>query len=139
MVYDQAAPVRDSPLDAAAALVPNPIPEPSLADAQRHDIVLAGGAMGGMRSAILDGQALEIGELAGRGKVWALNGIAAHGHVMEPLFTFQLGRTQILSIRNQTAFPHPMHLHGHSFRLLSLNATPLTAPSWTSPVGMNLT
>jgi FtsP/CotA-like multicopper oxidase with cupredoxin domain len=134
LVYDQAAPVRDSPLDAAAALAPNPIPEPSLADAQRHDIVLAGGAMGGMRSAILDGQALEIGELAGRGKVWALNGIAAHGHVMEPLFTFQLGRTQILSIRNQTAFPHPMHLHGHSFRLLSLNATPVSGTPWLDTV-----
>jgi FtsP/CotA-like multicopper oxidase with cupredoxin domain len=134
LVYDQAAPVRDSPLDAVAALAPNPIPEPSLADAQRHDIVLAGGAMGGMRSAILDGQALEIGELAGRGKVWALNGIAAHGHVMEPLFTFQLGRTQILSIRNQTAFPHPMHLHGHSFRLLSLNATPVSGTPWLDTV-----
>ncbi len=134
LVYDQAAPVRDSPLDAAAALVPNPIPEPSLADAQRHDIVLAGGAMGGMRSAILDGQALEIGELAGRGKVWALNGIAAHGHVMEPLFTFQLGRTQILSIRNETAFPHPMHLHGHSYRLLSLNGRPVSGTPWLDTV-----
>jgi len=134
LVYDQAAAVRDSPLDAAQALAPNPIPEPSLADARRHDIVLAGGAMGGMRSAILDGQALEIGELAGRGKVWALNGVAAHGHVMEPLFTFQLGRTQILSIRNETAFPHPMHLHGHSFRLLSRNGRPVFGTPWLDTV-----
>ncbi len=134
LVYDQAAPLRNSPLDAAVALAPNPIAEPNLAEAQRHDIVLAGGAMGGMRSAILDGQTMEIGELAGRGKVWALNGIAAHGHVMEPLFTFRLGRTQVLSIRNETAFPHPMHLHGHSFRLLTRNGNPVAGNPWLDTV-----
>ncbi len=134
LVYDQAAPLRESPLDAAVALAPNPIPEPSLAEAQHHDMVLAGGAMGGMRSAILDGRALDIRDLAGRGKVWAMNGIAAHGHVMDPLFTFQLGRTQLLSIRNDTAFPHPMHLHGHSFRLLTRNGQPVPGRPWLDSV-----
>jgi FtsP/CotA-like multicopper oxidase with cupredoxin domain len=134
LVYDQAAPLRESPLDAAVALAPNPIPEPSLAEAQHHDMVLAGGAMGGMRSAILDGRALDIRDLAGRGKVWAMNGIAAHGHVMDPLFTFQLGRTQLLSIRNDTAFPHPMHLHGHSFRLLTRNGQPVPGRPWLDTV-----
>jgi FtsP/CotA-like multicopper oxidase with cupredoxin domain len=87
-----------------------------------------------MRSAILDGQALDIRTLAGRGKVWAMNGVAAHGHVMDPLFNFQLGRTQLVSIRNDTAFPHPMHLHGHSFRLLARNGKPVPATPWLDTV-----
>ena len=134
LVYDQAAPLRDSPLDAPVALAPNPIPEPKLAEAERHDMILAGGAMGGMRSAILDGRSLDMRALAGRGKVWAVNGIAAHGHVMAPLFTFQLGRTQVLSIRNDTAFAHPMHLHGHSFRLLARNGKPVSGTPWLDTV-----
>ncbi len=134
LVYDPAEPLRESPLDAAAALAPNPIPEPKLAEAQRHEVVLAGGAMGGMRSAILDGRSLDIRDLAQRGKVWAMNGMVAHGQVMEPLFVFQQGRTQVLSIRNDTAFPHPMHLHGHSFRWLSRNGRPVPGTPWLDTV-----
>ncbi|MDX1576250.1 MAG: multicopper oxidase family protein, partial [Kiloniellales bacterium] len=134
LVYDQAAPLRRSPLDAPVALAPNPIPEPQLAEAARHEMVLAGGAMGSLRSAILDGKSLDLRALAGRGKVWAVNGVAAHGHVMEPLFTFQLGRTQLVSIGNDTAFPHPMHLHGHSFRLLTRNGRPVPGTPWLDTV-----
>ncbi len=134
LVYDPAAPLRSSPLDAPVALAPNPIPEPRLAEAQRHDMILAGGAMSGLRSAILDGQSLDLRTLAGRGKVWAVNGIAAHGPVMDPLFTFQLGRSQVIAMRNETAFPHPMHLHGHSFRLLTRNGQPVPAAPWLDTV-----
>ena len=55
LVYTSEAPLRSSPLDAPAGLQPNPIPEPDLAGARRIEAVLTGGAMGGMRSAILDG------------------------------------------------------------------------------------
>jgi FtsP/CotA-like multicopper oxidase with cupredoxin domain len=134
LAYETGAPLRDSPLDAAVALAANPIPEPRLREAQRHEVVLAGGAMGGMRSAILDGRALEIRDLAQQGKVWAMNGIAAHQTVMAPLFTFQLGRTQVMAIRNDTAFPHPMHLHGHSFRVLSRNGRPVETAPWLDTV-----
>jgi FtsP/CotA-like multicopper oxidase with cupredoxin domain len=134
LVYDPAAPIRESPLDAPAALAPNPIPEPILGEAQRHDVVLAGGAMGGMRSAILDGRAMDIRDLAQQGKVWAMNGLVAHSQVMEPLFVFQRGRTQVLAIRNDTAFPHPMHLHGHSFRWLSRNGQPVPGAPWLDTV-----
>jgi FtsP/CotA-like multicopper oxidase with cupredoxin domain len=96
--------------------------------------VLAGGAMGGMRSAILDGRSLGIRDLAQQGKVWAMNGMVAHGQVMEPVFVFQQGRTQVLSIRNDTAFPHPMHLHGHSFRWLSRNGQPVAGTPWLDTV-----
>ena len=134
LVYDVAKPIRDSPLDAAAALTPNPIPEPKVDEAQRHEVVLAGGAMGSMRSAILDGNSLGIRDLAQRGKVWAMNGVVAHSPVMEPLFEFREGSTQVLAIRNKTAFPHPMHLHGHSFRLLSRNGQPVLGNPWLDTV-----
>jgi len=134
LAYDAGAPLRESPLDGKVALAPNPLPEPRLADAQHHDVVLAGGAMGAMRSAILDGRTLDIRDLARQGKVWAMNGIVADRHVMAPLFTFQLGRTQVLAIRNDTAFPHPMHLHGHSFRLLSRNGRPVPGQPWLDTV-----
>jgi FtsP/CotA-like multicopper oxidase with cupredoxin domain len=134
LVYDPAPPLRQSPPEAFAGLAPNPIPEPKVAEAQRHEVVLAGGAMGGMGSAILDGRTLGIRDLASQGKVWAMNGTVAHGQVMEPLFTFQRGRTQVLTIRNQTAFPHPMHLHGHSFRWLSRNGQPVAGTPWLDTV-----
>jgi FtsP/CotA-like multicopper oxidase with cupredoxin domain len=134
LVYDTVPALRQVPPEAFVGLAPNPIPEPKLAEAQRHQVVLAGGAMGAMGSAILDGRTLGIRDLAGQGKVWAMNGIVAHDQVMEPLFTFQLGRTQVLKIRNDTAFPHPMHLHGHSFRWLSRNGRPVAGAPWLDTV-----
>jgi FtsP/CotA-like multicopper oxidase with cupredoxin domain len=134
LVYEAAAPVRGSALDAPVALAPNPIPEPILAEARRHEILLAGGAMGGMRSATLDGATLDIRQLARRGKVWAINGIVAHRSDMDPLLVFERGRTQVLAMRNDTAFPHPMHLHGHSFRLLSRNGAEVPHRPWLDTV-----
>jgi FtsP/CotA-like multicopper oxidase with cupredoxin domain len=134
LVYDRAPPLRSSPLDAPVALAANPLPEPKLAEARRHPIVLAGGAMGGLTGALLDGERLDASALARRGKVWALNGIAAHGNVMEPLLIFERGRTQVLDMRNRSAFPHPMHLHGHSFRLLSRNGRPEPHRPWLDTV-----
>ncbi len=134
LVYQDGPPLRASPLDAAMALPANPLPEPDLADARRHEIILAGGAMGSLRSAILNGEELGIRELAGLGKVWALNGIAAHRIDMPPLLTFERGRTQVLTLRNDTAFPHPMHLHAFAFRVLSRTGRPNPRREWLDTV-----
>lgn len=134
LVYDKAKPLRDSPLDATVALPANPIPEPDLGEAARHPMILGGGAMGGMREAVFDGQRHEFRDLARRGKLWALNGIIAHKTDMDPMFVFQRGRTQIITMRNDTAFPHPMHLHGHSYRLLSRNGRPVPHTPWLDTV-----
>ncbi len=134
LVYEDAPPLRASPLDAAVALPANPLPEPDLATARRHEILLAGGAMGSMRSAILNGAETDIRELAGAGKVWAMNGIAAHQVNMPPLLTFERGRTQVLTLRNNTAFPHPMHLHGFAFRVLARNGRPNPRREWLDTV-----
>lgn len=35
---------------------------------------------------------------------------------------------------NETAFPHPMHLHGHSFRVISRNGQPERHRPWQDTV-----
>ena len=136
LVYDRAPPLHASPLDAPVRLAANRLPEPDLATARRHDIVLAGGAMGRMRSAILDGARTDIREMVARGKAWSINDVAAHAMAMTPLATMQRGRTQLLRIRNDTVWPHPMHLHGFHFRLLSRNGAPVAQRPWLDTVLM---
>jgi FtsP/CotA-like multicopper oxidase with cupredoxin domain len=134
LVYGSAPPLRDSPLEAPVALEPNPLPEPDPASARRHEIVLAGGAMGTMRSAILNGAELDIRALARRGKVWAMNGIASHRIDMPPLATLERGRSHVLAMRNDSAFPHPMHLHGFAFLVLARNGRPSPRREWLDTV-----
>jgi FtsP/CotA-like multicopper oxidase with cupredoxin domain len=134
LVYSQDPPLRTSPPGDAVAIAANPIPEPDLSSARRHEVILAGGAMGTMRSAILNGVELDLRELAHRGKMWAINGVASHRIDMPPLLTLERNRTHVLSMRNDTAFPHPMHLHGHSFRVLSRNGRPTAYQEWLDTV-----
>src|SRR5207237_1402259 len=48
LAYDAATPARERPPAAVLPLPPNPLPEPDLAAAERHEIALQGGMMGGM-------------------------------------------------------------------------------------------
>ena len=68
---------------------------------------------------------------------WAINGMSmtGDGHAgMQPLLTLQLGRSYVMSIRNETAWWHPMHLHGYSFRVLSRNGSPIPHRHWADTV-----
>ncbi len=134
LVYSAEKPVRTSPLDASPALAPNPLPEPDLGSAEHHSLTISGGAMGSMRSARYRGKDVPIRELAQQGKMWALNGVAAHGMAMEPLLDLKLGRSHVLTFRNETAWPHPMHLHGHAFRILTRNGRPEPHRPWADTV-----
>jgi FtsP/CotA-like multicopper oxidase with cupredoxin domain len=129
-------PLRVKSLEELPALTPSRLPVPDLANAERHEIVLGGGAMGGMRGATLNGQWMDIRTLVSKGAAWALNGVAAgHQHQsQDPLFTFKRGQSIVLKMRNDTAFPHPMHLHGHHYRLISRNGQSLTTPLWHDTV-----
>lgn len=56
---------------------------------------------------------------------------------MPPLIDVQQGTTVKLQIENRTAFPHPMHLHGHHMKLLSIDDQPFTGTRWVdSPLVM---
>lgn len=125
LAYERGPPVREHPLNAPVRLRPNPLPQPDLASAERHELVLQGGMMGGM------------GMMGMRGAAWAINGhsMTGDGHAgMPPLLTVARGRTCVLTLRNETAWWHPMHLHGHSFRVLGRTASPGTGAVWGDTV-----
>ena len=132
--YLDASPVRKKPLGPVKALPANPLKEPDLTQAVHHEMVISGGAMSGMRGAVYKGKKRSMRELMGEMKVWALNGVAAHTTDMPPIFNFDLGKTYVIDIKNESMFPHPMHLHGHAFRLLSMNGKDVPHTPWMDTV-----
>lgn len=120
--YDEAAPLEDRSDVPPVALPPNPLTEPDLAAAERHRLVFEGGAMGGMSAAMMGGKELGIRELAAKGRLWAINGKVPDEIYKEPpLLEAKRGSSQIIELVNRTAFEHPIHLHGHSFRVVKRN------------------
>ncbi|HSG94310.1 MAG TPA: multicopper oxidase domain-containing protein, partial [Afifellaceae bacterium] len=125
-------------------LSPNTLPEPDLGSALAVELLMEGGAMGMMTSAMMgSGPGMERGrggmmgsgpdqgmmdmrELVGNGMAWAMNGVA--GIPKLPLFSARRGQSVRLTMINDTRWPHAMHLHGHHFRVLSRDnrSEPLT-------------
>lgn len=99
-----------------------------LDDPVRVDLLMEGGAMGGMSAATLDGQTLAMPELMDARRFWAFNGVA--GDLDMPLTTVARDRTVVVTIQNQTAFPHVMHLHGHHFQVITRGGVPAARPDW---------
>ncbi len=127
-----AEPLRMAPPDWPVALPPNPLPEPDIADAIRHEAIFNGGAMGGPAMAEMGGR---MGPMA-PGAFWFVNGKAAAGDAVEPMLTLDRGRTCIVAMTNATAWDHPIHLHGHAFRVLSRNGAPTAHREWRDTVLM---
>ncbi len=129
LVIAEGEPVRAQPLDTPLTLPVNLSSDAlSLEGAQRIELAMEGGAMGGLREAMLDGKMLDIQELVQRGKVWSFNGVA--GQVDTRLADVALGRTVVINIRNDTGWPHAMHLHGHHFRVVERNGKAVTGAPW---------
>lgn len=128
-VYSDEAPARAQPLPAPAPLAPNPIAAPALARAERHEFLFAGGAQPGMH---MPPQPQRNADGAHPHGTWTVNGKAmihdsgathAHGS-MTPMLTVKRGTPVIFALKNDTVFDHPIHLHGHTFRILSRNGKP---------------
>lgn len=133
--YRDEPPLRGGPLASPVALAPNPVPEPDPARAVRHVVALQGGAMGGLREALLAGERVPLAKLVREhGLAWAVNGIVAKGHTHQPLLTLEHGGHYVLALRNETAWHHPIHLHGHVFRVLTRAGTPLAHREWRDTV-----
>jgi FtsP/CotA-like multicopper oxidase with cupredoxin domain len=115
LAYDERKRRRPAPAGPVPSLPPNPVPEPDLAAAERQRIVFTGGMMGMMGG--MPGMG------GGPGAVWAINGHSSsesdHSHA--PLLTLARNRSCVLELVNDTAWWHPIHLHGHSFRIISRN------------------
>jgi FtsP/CotA-like multicopper oxidase with cupredoxin domain len=131
------------PSDELVHVMPSPVPPPALpanplsanldlANAQAVDLLLEGGAMGNMAAAMHKGQMKDIRSLVGEGLVWALNGTA--GMTDQPLFSAPRGRTVVVNMRNDTAWPHAMHFHGHHFKVVERNGKATNSAAWKDTV-----
>ncbi|MEX0347752.1 MAG: multicopper oxidase family protein [Rhizobiaceae bacterium] len=102
------------PRDYLKPLPPNDLPEPQLADAIATELVMEGGAMGGMMSGVMHrNRMMGMRDLMSKGLVWAFNGVA--GMPDAPLLRADRHQTVRITLDNRTAFSHAMHLHGHHF------------------------
>jgi FtsP/CotA-like multicopper oxidase with cupredoxin domain len=143
--YTDEPPVRTKLLAAPAKLPPNAIPEPDVAKARRHIVTLTGGMMGGMGMGGGMGGMMGNGGMMGGGgmrgmmggSMWAINGVAVPGDDMahmKPILTLDRDKSYVLAIDNQTAWYHPIHLHGHSFRVITRNGKPTKYREWRDTV-----
>ncbi|MFJ7352747.1 multicopper oxidase family protein [Phyllobacterium sp. NPDC097923] len=137
LAYSSAPHSRKSTPDGGLRLPANPLPEPDLATAKRHDITLQGGMMGG--GALKGVGGMSRMSMSGQADIaaWSINGMSMTGDGqagMPPLLTLQRGRSHVLTIRNETAWWHPMHFHGHSLKVLSRNGLPVPHHQWSDTI-----
>ncbi len=130
-------PVRPKVLGRPAPIAPNRLPEPLVGKATDHYLVFEGGANGAPAIGRVDGKALKVDEIMERhGLAWTMNYNAEHEHALmhEPLFNVKKGEHVTVKMINNTEFEHPMHLHGHAFRVLALNDQPNRMREWRDTV-----
>ena len=141
LAYTAEKPLRAAVPGPSAQLPRNTMPEPDIAKATRHDVTLTGGMMGGMgmsggmRGMMGGGMGMMGGMMSGA--MWAINGVAVPPgdmRQMQPVLTLDRGKSYVLAIDNRTAWFHPMHLHGHSFRVITRNGTPTRYREWRDTV-----
>jgi FtsP/CotA-like multicopper oxidase with cupredoxin domain len=153
LAYDEKPLARGTPLGAVASLPPNPVPQPDIAGAEHHQLALQGGMMSGMGGGMMGGGGMMnngmmggggmmsgdmMGMMGGMGDApWSINGMSMTGDGqvdMKPLLTLKRGGSYVLTLRNETAWWHPMHLHGHSFLVASRNGTANPRREWSDTV-----
>ncbi|WP_394890872.1 multicopper oxidase domain-containing protein [Mesorhizobium sp. AaZ16] len=90
-----------------------------------------GGMMGDMNS-MMGGMM----EMMNSSNAWFINGVAADetSHVMKPMLSLARDKSHVIAMTNATAWHHPMHLHGHSFRVISRNGQPTQRREWQDTV-----
>jgi FtsP/CotA-like multicopper oxidase with cupredoxin domain len=79
----------------------------NFSNAKRFELVMSGGAGEGAQA-----------HNHGQANHWKLNGASSDGHTGKPLFSGKRRTGVMMNLKNETNFPHNIHTHGHSFRLL---------------------
>jgi len=107
-------------------LAPSRVAEPDLKSAERLRFDLTAGHVSPELEAYLKENDIGLDQLClPQRTFWAINGKSWSGqdHKLKPppLAELKLGRSYIFELFNGTPHPHPMHLHGHTFRVLSSN------------------
>ncbi len=121
-------PVLQRPDFVPAPLKPSAIPEPQLEGAETFPLRLGASSVPADLPPDLvlpDGSVLRYADALclTPNTFWAFNGqpwpSQSHEVLPPPLVTFQRGRTYVIELINQTPHIHPVHLHGHTFKVLS--------------------
>ena len=139
LAYSGQPALRSSPLTTPVDVPPNRLPEPKLDKASDHYIIFQGGMRGTPVIGKVDGKPSRIQEIMAReGLAWTMNYNAQHEHALmhEPLLHLSKGEHVILHMMNETDFIHPMHLHGHFFRVLAVNGVASPHREWRDTVIM---
>ena len=137
-VYGDEPPVREKVPRTPIALAPNALPAPDLDEAERHTIQFGGGMMGRLAEAEFEGKKRPMREIFMEHKMaWAVNGKVMGEHDHAPMLILKQGRSIIFAMENDTAWHHPMHLHGHTFQVIARNGLKLARPEWRDTVLMS--
>jgi FtsP/CotA-like multicopper oxidase with cupredoxin domain len=111
----------------------NPLPVLGDITLARHvAIKIEGGAKGGLKTAKVGDAELDMRGLLEKGLAWAFNGIAGPGG--PNLFEAKKGETLVLDIENATAFPQPIHIHGHVWQLIMADGEAQENQPWRDTV-----
>lgn len=99
------------------------IAEPVINGAERLSFVFQSTESGKFIADTSDAQGPAVGALCLSQKLfWTINERAwpdrDHARLPQPLALLQRGRSYVFSLRNDSAFAHPIHIHGHTFKLL---------------------
>lgn len=119
-------------------LPPAELPEPDLAAAEP----LAFSLLAGHADPALEAWAAELGvgldSLCVSSRIfWSINRVAwpgaSHETLPPPLFALRSGRSYVAEIFNGTPHRHPMHLHGHMFKVIA-SSKEARPPHWADTV-----
>jgi FtsP/CotA-like multicopper oxidase with cupredoxin domain len=97
--------------------------QPDMKAAERMSFIFQASESGKFVAEADDAQGTAVGALCLSQKLfWSINGRAwpdrDHARLPPPLAVLKRGRTYVFSLRNDSAFAHPIHIHGHTFKLL---------------------
>jgi FtsP/CotA-like multicopper oxidase with cupredoxin domain len=120
---------------AVAPLVPAELAEPDLAAAKIHALRLSTAAAPSNYQDVPpillpDGTTIDVLDslCANPRTLWAIDGKAwperEHANLPPPFARFGRGDSVVLDFVNESKQPHPMHLHGHTFKVLSASQLP---------------
>jgi FtsP/CotA-like multicopper oxidase with cupredoxin domain len=119
------APRRKTAFD-PAPLRAGRIPEPDLKNAERLSFLFQASEEGQALFAADAALGAEVGALCLSSNIfWTINGRPwpdrDHARLPPPLAELKRGRSYIFMLKNDSSFVHPIHIHGHTFKLLRSN------------------
>jgi FtsP/CotA-like multicopper oxidase with cupredoxin domain len=129
---------RTAAFDPAPLLVAD-LAEPDLGNALPLALTFSATATGSSVAEIAgDTEVPPLGQLCVTDRsFWAINKApwpdSGHARLPPPLAVLERGRTYRLTLHNVTPHPHPIHIHGHFFRVLSSSRREIV-PHWADTV-----